>query len=66
MVRTSTWETVCLDSCFATSIVNRVLSEMGEPGKWGEIIYIGRKDLDVSVTGSKEALVGPGFVSNGL
>lgn len=25
------------------------------------MIYIGRKDLDVSVTGSKEALLGPGF-----
>lgn len=42
--------------------MNRVLSEMGEPGNWGEMIYIGRKDLDVSVTGSKEALFGPGFV----
>lgn len=37
----------------------------GKAGKWGEMISIGRKHLDVSVTGSKETLLGPGFDSNG-
>lgn len=45
--------------------MNRVLSEMGRAREvGGDDLH--RKALDISVTGSKEALLGPGFDSNGL